>query len=172
MEDGPAYRWTKPHDLNRFVDLPQRTCQPLEAALAHTEELANRYMEAEGWRVIDARAVLRDIVPYRNYVLDSLGELSFAPDQDVECRTGWFGDRSACFLAAGRPVIAQNTGFADYLPNSAGLFGFTEPDEAAGALEAVSADFRRHSRAAREIARECFDSGPVLTQLLEAAGVR
>src|SRR5688572_31076190 len=94
--------------------------------------------------------------PYRDYVCQSLAEFTVAKDQNVRLRSGWFSERSAHYLAAGRPVITQETGFSNVLPTGRGLFAFSTPDEAAGAVEAVNADYDRHSRAAADLAREFF----------------
>src|SRR5207247_944348 len=108
---------------------------------------------------------------YRNYVRGSLGEFSCAKGGYVGTRSGWFSDRSACYLASGRPVILQATGFEDVLPVSEGLLAVSSVDEAAEAIRRVRADYARHSVAAREIAREHFDSDRLLGRMLAEAGV-
>src|SRR5438270_8182219 len=97
-----------------------------------------------------------DLDAYRRYVTRSRGEFTVAKDQNVRLRSGWFSERSAQYLAAGRPVVTQETGFSNILPTGEGLFGFTTLDEAAAAVDAINSDWGRHSRAAREIAREYF----------------
>jgi hypothetical protein len=101
-----------------------------------------------------------------------VGEFTVAKDQNVRLRSGWFSERSASYLAAGRPVVTQDTGFGRVLPVGEGLFAFRTVDEAAAAIEAVLTNLRRHSRAAQEIAREYFDYRAVLPRLLARAAAR
>jgi hypothetical protein len=108
---------------------------------------------------------------YRDYICGSRGEFTVARDQYVRPRTGWFSDRSACYLAAGRPVITQETGFSKFLPSGRGLFGFTTLDDVLAAVDAIEADYAAHSRAALEIAREYFAADRVLGSLMERVGL-
>ena len=108
--------------------------------------------------------------PYRDYILRSRGEFTVAKDQNVRLRSGWFSDRSACYLAAGRPVITQDTGFGKFLPTGEGLFAFNTIEEILGDLEAVNSDYEKHSRAARAIAEEYFKAETVLAKLIEDLG--
>ena len=108
---------------------------------------------------------------YRDYIQNSKGEFTVAKDQYVRLNTGWFSDRSACYLAAGRPVITQETGFTDHYGNGAGLFAFNSLGEISEAVKMINADYRKHSRAASAIAAEIFDAGKVLRSLLQRAGV-
>ena len=113
-----------------------------------------------------------DYWQYRDYIRRSKGEFTVAKDQYVRLHTGWFSDRSACYLAAGRPVITQETGFTDHLRwQRDGLFAFESLGEIAEAVKSINADYARHSRAAREIAREFFEAEKVLRSLLERAGI-
>ena len=123
------------------------------------------------WQVRDAAEVSDDLDTYRDYIGGSRGEFTVAKDQNVRLRSGWFSDRSATYLAAGRPVVTQDTGFGNVLPTGRGLFGFSTLDEAAAAIEAINADYPSHSRAAGELARAYFDSDLVLTRLLKDCGV-
>jgi glycosyltransferase involved in cell wall biosynthesis len=109
--------------------------------------------------------------PYRDYIVGSRGEFTVAKDQNVRLRSGWFSDRSACYLAAGRPVITQDTGFGACLPTGEGLFAFSVAEEVLAALETINADYDRHHRAARAIAAEYFNAETVLSRLLEDAGL-
>jgi hypothetical protein len=104
---------------------------------------------------------------YRRFVQGSWAELGVAKSGYVVARSGWFSDRSACYLASGRPVVAQDTGFSAYLPTGDGLLPFTTVDEAAAAVDLIKGDYDRHRRAARMLAEEHFDSGLVLGRLLE-----
>src|SRR5438045_4906466 len=119
-------------------------------------------LASHGWRVRPAAGLSEDIDAYRRYIVASRGEYTVAKDQNVRLRSGWFSDRSATYLAAGRPVVTQETGFSNILPTGAGLFGFSTLDEAAAAVERINADYDRHSRAAAELAREYFGHDVVL----------
>jgi hypothetical protein len=169
-------------ELLRFVDLPRRCAASLELAvdfrppyLAGREAPTTsgdepaRLLASHGWRLVDPVATCGTPDAYRDYVVSSRGEWTVAKNAYVAGPSGWFSERSACYLAAGRPVIAQDTGFSDVLPVGEGLLAFTGPDEAAAALDEVERDHARHARAARAIAAEYFDSGAVLSRLLADA---
>jgi hypothetical protein len=108
---------------------------------------------------------------YRQYIRRSRGEFTVAKDQNVRLRSGWFSERSAQHLAAGRPVISQETGFSNVLPAGQGLFGFSSLDEIVAAVERINVDYARHSRAAPELAHEYFHYEGVLQRLLTEVGV-
>ncbi len=108
---------------------------------------------------------------YRSYIQKSRGEFTVARDQYVRPRTGWFSDRSACYLAAGRPVITQETGFSKYLPTGKGLFTFHSMDDVLAAVDAIESDYDGNCRAAREIAAEYFAAEKVVGSLMERAGL-
>ncbi len=169
---GQRYTWSKHHEFLKYLDLPSRTGRRFELALASCEEAERRMLAAHGWGVRDALQISRGIDDYRDYVGASRGEFTVAKDQNVRLRTGWFSDRSATYLASGRPVITQDTGFSCSLPTGAGLFGFDCPEAAAEAIARVDADYSLHSRAAREIARERFDHEVVLRPLLRRLDVK
>src|SRR5947199_10848062 len=99
---------------------------------------------------------------YRDYVQRSKGEFTVAKDQYVRLNTGWFSDRSVCYLAAGRPAITQETGFTKHFGGEAGLFGFTSLGEIVEAVKMINADYKKHSWAAARIAREVFEAEKVL----------
>ena len=128
-------------------------------------------LEQHGWRVRNASEVSDDLDTYREYIGGSRAEFTVAKDQNVRLRSGWFSDRSATYLATGRPVVTQDTGFGNVFPTGRGLFGFSTLDEAAAAIEAINADYQSHSHAAGELARAYFDSDLVLTRLLKDCGV-
>jgi hypothetical protein len=113
----------------------------------------------------------RDLSCYRSYIQKSRGEFTVAPDQYVRPKTGWFSDRSACYLAAGRPVITQETGFSKFLPTGRGLFGFATLDGILAAVDEIESNYQQNSRAAREIAAEYFSAEKVLGSLMERAGL-
>ncbi|MFL5820639.1 MAG: hypothetical protein ACJ76S_08155 [Solirubrobacteraceae bacterium] len=166
---GETYYWSKHREFLKLVDLPRRVSHPLELALACDDDEVLGLLRSHGWRVIDGVALSRDIQPYREYIRGSRAEFTVAKDQYVRLRTGWFSDRSACYLAAGRPVVTQDTGFGRALPTGEGLLAFSGLDDAAEAIEAVAADPRRHSLAAQDIAREHLAAERVVGDLLAAA---
>ena len=168
---GETYYWSKHFEFLKFIDLPSRTTQVLELALGSYERSDQAMLEQKGWRVIPAASLSGDMDAYREYVATSRGEFTVAKDQNVRLRTGWFSDRSASYLAAGRPVINQETGFSNTYPTGEGLFGFQTIEDILAALESVNADYERHSRAASRIAREYFSYDVVLPRLLSAVGV-
>ncbi|HEU0055420.1 MAG TPA: glycosyltransferase, partial [Longimicrobium sp.] len=159
----------------RFADLPRRVPGVrLAVAVGQTggagEPFPRAMAEEYGWTVLDPDACAPDPASYRAFIQASRGELSVAKETYVKAGTGWFSGRSASYLASGRPVVTQDTGWSRHLPTGDGLFAFRTPDEAAAALDAVAADPARHARAARRIAEEHFDSAIVLRRLLAEIG--
>jgi glycosyltransferase involved in cell wall biosynthesis len=169
--DGRGYAWSKDREWTTFLDLPRRTGRSFELALASYRPEHKAQLEARGWAVRDALAFGLDGDDYRRYIAGSRAEFTVAKEQNVALRSGWFSDRSATYLAAGRPVITQDTAFDAVLPTDAGLFPVTTLDEAVAAVEQIEADYPRHRRAAREIAREHFEATRVLGELLGAIGI-
>ncbi len=163
----------KVHSWRRLIDLPRRTAARFEPALAidpgEPDDLAA--LAECGWHLVDPAAVAGSPQAYRRFIQGSRGELAVAKSGYVESRCGWFSDRSACYLASGRPVIAQETGFSDVLPVGAGLFAFESADDVARALEELERDYEGHRRAARSLAEERFASDLVLRRLLGHLGV-
>ena len=123
-------------------------------------------LERHGWRVRHSREVAGSPEAYRAYIQQSRGEFSCAKPSCMDFQNAWISDRTLCYLASGKPAVVQHTGPSAYLPNGEGLFRFTTLEEAAGALEAVNADYERHCRAAREIAGSCFDAEQVVARIL------
>jgi hypothetical protein len=168
--DGVLYG-QKAHSFRRLLDLPAQSGARIRPALrihrAEKSDLAA--LRAHAWDFVDPGQVASTPEAYREFVRDSAGELGVAKSGYVESRCGWFSDRSVCYLASGRPVIAQDTGFGAYLPTGDGLFAFSTVDEAAEAMEIVSSDYARQCRRAREIAEEYFRSDLVLSELLDRA---
>jgi GT2 family glycosyltransferase len=167
---GESYSWSKHHEFRKFLELPQRAGDVFELALAGCGEEDRCLLEQHRWRVRDAAALSEDVDDYRTYLCDSRGEFTVAKDQNVRMCTGWFSDRSATYLAAGRPVITQDTGFGRTLPTGEGLFAFSSLDEAVSAFEAIESNYERHERAAAEIARGHFAADVVLGRLLDDLG--
>jgi glycosyltransferase involved in cell wall biosynthesis len=166
--DGQRYG-LRAHEFRRFLELPERTSAKLELALAidDADVLDRKRLTAHGWSLVDPLAVAGDPFSYNRFIRRSGAEFTVAKGMYVDTGSGWFSDRSACYLASGKPVIAQDTGFAEHLPTGDGLISFTTLDEAAAAVEEVRANPVRHRRAAREIAEEHFDSRRVLRRLID-----
>jgi hypothetical protein len=171
--EGETYFWSKHHEFLKFIDLPRRIRQPLELAmgLANVDPTVRCMLQSYGWRLVDAHPFTMDPWPYRDYVLASRGEFTVAKDQNVRLRSGWFSERSACYLAAGRPVITQDTGFDQFIPTGDGLFAFNSMDEILTAFESIHSDYAKHSRASRELAEEYFRAETVLAKLLDDLGI-
>jgi hypothetical protein len=171
QRDGVTYG-QKAHSVRRLIDLPGRTRARLRPALAiHPGEVKDLEMlRANAWDIVDPARVASTPASYHNFVQLSRGEIGVAKSGYVESRCGWFSDRSACYLASGRPVVAQDTGFSRFLPTGNGLFAFTTAEEAANAIDAVERDEPRHRRAARDIAHEYFRADRVLGAMLTQAG--
>ena len=161
------------HEFRKFVTLPGRTGQAFELALdIDPEDDRDRSLLLDsGWLLADPRTVCGDPWKYQSYIQSSKGELMIAKNMYVESGSGWFSDRSICYLASGRPVVAQDTGLGDLYPVGLGLVTFRSLDEAADAVCEVATDYGAHRRAARDIAVDCFDSKKVLSRLLSKVGV-
>ena len=170
---GETYYWSKEREFLKILDLPQRRPAPFELALDITPDApeAEPMLREHGWRVVPAARVSREITTYRDYIRNSRGEFTVAKDQNVRLRSGWFSDRSACYLASGRPVITQETGFSNILPSGRGLFGWRDAEGILGAVDTIASDYEGHCRAASEIAAEYFAAERVLGSLMERAGV-
>ncbi len=154
----------------KLIDLPRRRAVPFELAVGR-EEKVQRILSKHGWGWTDSVELSGNIEGYRDYILRSRGEFTVAKDQNIRLRSGWFSDRSACYLAAGRPVITQETGFSNCLPTGRGLFAFENMDDILAAVDRIESDYAAHSRAARQIAEEYFAAEKVLGQLMEQAGL-
>ena len=159
----------KAHSMRRFISIPRRTREQFVLALAidpgEARDLAA--LAANGWRLVDPGDVSATPDEYRTFIQRSKAEIGIAKSGYVEARCGWFSDRSACYLASGRPVLAQDTGLDGILPTGEGLVTFTTEDELIAGVEEISGRYERHAIAAREIAEACFDSNGVLTRVLE-----
>jgi hypothetical protein len=162
-----VYRWSKHHEWERVLQLPQMTGATFQLALAACPEEDRALLERHGWNVVSAREVSLDpFGAYRNFIGASRGEFTVAKDQNVRLRSGWFSERDACYLARGKPVVAQDTGFGASIPTGEGLFAFTTIEEGVDAIDRVNADYRRHCLAARRVAEEHFDGHRVASALL------
>jgi hypothetical protein len=157
-------------EFARFMDLPSLTAAPLEVAVSGKETPSDR-LRAAGWRVRDAHEVTLSFDSFRSYLLSSRGEFAVCKSGYVRHNTGWFSDRGAAYLASGRPVVMQETGFSAHLPCGEGLFAVRTAEEAAGAIAEIERDYPRHSRRAREVAVEYLDARRVLPAFLGELGV-
>jgi hypothetical protein len=170
--EGSLYRWSKHHEWERFIELPRKTGQEFELALMHCEGKDRERLLAAGWELTSPAAMSLDpFGAYRAYIQGSRAEFTVAKDQNVRLRSGWFSERDVCYLASGKPVVTQDTGFSNVLPTGEGLFAVNDVDEAAAAVETINGDYRRHCEAAREIAAEYFEARAVAARLLEAVGL-
>jgi hypothetical protein len=167
--EGQSYG-QKDVEFIRFLDLPRRVTRRLELAITGAKEVERRRLLDAGWLVRDGATVGTDVADYREYIVGSRGEFSVAKNAYVKTRSGWFSDRSACYLAAGRPVVVQDTGFTDHLPEDLrgrGLLTFSTVEEAVGAIGKVDADYDAHRAAAVALARRVFAHDVVLPRLIE-----
>jgi hypothetical protein len=169
VEHGGHTYGLRVHEFRKFAELPQMTGQEFELALdihpAETNDLD--LLRRTGWRLVAPAAVAGNPADYQRYIGHSGAEFMVAKSMYVETRGGWFSDRSACYLASGKPVLAQDTGLASIYMGGAGLLTFSTLEEAASGVEAIAGDYPRHARAARDLAVELFDSDKVLTTLLD-----
>lgn len=158
----------KSDSFELFVDLPAKAGRLFEIALG-SESAPRDFLLAKGWRLLDPLEVTRDPWTYQEFIRSSKAEWSVAKHGYVESRSGWFSERSAAYLASGRPVLTQQTGFSDWIPTGAGLLSFETIEEVLAGMEEIDAAYEHHCRAARELAEEFFDARKVLTHLLERA---
>jgi hypothetical protein len=168
---GETFRWRKRTEWYRFLDLPSITGQKFELAM-DVESVPGdpERLSSHGWHVVDPLHASTDPWAYRNYLRSSRGEFTVAKDMNVRLRSGWFSDRAACYLAAGRPVVEQDTGFGDVLPLGPGLHAFNSLEAAAEAVRTIESDYDRASAHASEVAREYFAADRVLASMLAIAG--
>jgi hypothetical protein len=169
---GETFQWRKRTEWLHCIDLPARTGAELELAM-DVESVPDdpALLRAHGWRIVDPRVISGDPWRYRDYVRASRGEFTVAKELNVRLRSGWFSDRAACYLAAGRPVVEQDTGFADVIPLGPGVHVFHTVEEAAAAIDAIERDWDAAAAHASTVAREWFAAERVLGDLLRVAGL-
>jgi hypothetical protein len=168
---GEKYLWSKSREFLRFVAAPKKSGEPFELATNIKDAPTRTKFDRNGWRFRSPNDLSSDYRLYRQYIRRSKAEFTVAKDQYVRLNTGWFSDRSGCYLAAGRPVITQETGFTKIFGKHDGLFAFNSLGDIPEAVKAINADYARHSRGARQIAREFFEAEKVLRSLLERAAI-
>jgi hypothetical protein len=155
----------KDQEFVKYMALPSRTQQRFELAINGPQALLREH----GWQTVDAMGVSRTLWDYRDFIQRSKAEFGVAKHTYVATRSGWFSDRTECYLAAGRPALVQDTGWTAHLPSGEGLLAFSSPDEAVAGIDRINGAYDRHARRAAEIAREHFAADRVLPRLLEVA---
>jgi hypothetical protein len=168
---GERYSWSKHREFLNVLPLPRCTTQEFSLALAIDDPPAVQMLESYGWHVEDAYEASKTMESYREYIWRSRGEFTVAKDMNVRLRSGWFSERSACYLAAGKPVVTQETGFSKFLPTGLGLHAFHTLEDIPPAIEAINSDYQKHSQAAKDIAAAYFDAEKVLRQVMSEAGL-
>ena len=160
----------KAGELFRMIDLPKKSPQRIRLAIAGQPPID--LLSRHGWQLTDAVAETRDPYAYRSFIQGSKAELGFAKAMYVETHSGWFSDRTECYLATGRPALVRDTGFCDILPCGKGLLTFADEEGILAGMEEIESDYERHRRRAREIAEEYFKADVVVGNLLQTAGLR
>jgi hypothetical protein len=169
--NGDTYVWSKHVNFLAFLDAPRRTGDKFLMAMLPPDAEIERRVRAAGWALTDPRPVSASMESYAEFIRGSRGEFTVAKDIYVRPNSGWFSDRSVCYLASGRPVVTMKTGFSRFYPAGQGLFEYTTMTEVEAAMDAVRSDFPRHSKAARDLAAEYFGSRPVLERLMSEVGL-
>ncbi len=163
----------KVHEFRKVAQLPQRAPQRFQLALdidpADSADI--ELLHRNGWQVVDPGPIAGDPDRYRRYIQSSGGEFSAAQGIYVETQSGWFSDRSACYLASGKPVLVQETGFSRTIPVGEGLLSFRCLDEAVSGAQSIARDYRKHARAARALAERFFDADTVVRQVIDRAEI-
>jgi hypothetical protein len=161
----------KAEEFRKFIDLPKAVGETIEiVSNIDPEDPDVTNFQDHGWKFENPKVVSSPAL-FRDYIASSLGEFSCAKGGYAGTRCGWFSDRGADYLAAGRPVVLQATGFEDLLPTGKGLFSVSTVEEAAEAIRAIRLDYPLHSAAARHIALEHFDSDRVVNRVLTEAQI-
>ena len=174
IEHRGIFYGQKAHSLREIVQLPLLTSEQVLLALRiHPDERKDlAALRTNKWHLSNPEAVAGTPAAYQQFVQGSKAEIGIAKSGYVAARTGWFSDRSICYLASGRPVVAQDTGFSRFLPTGKGLLTFDSTNDALSGFETISSDYAEHARAARAIAEAHFDSDIVLDRLLRRVGAQ
>ena len=169
---GKKYHWSKHHEWEKFISLPQRTPQTFQVAMMPDDPKDRERLNQNGWELTSPLQMSLDIFgKYPEYFRQSRGEFTVAKDQNVRLRSGWFSERDVCYLASGKPVVTQDTGFSNILPVGEGLFPFQTMEDAIKAIDVINSDYEFHCRAARSIAEDYFDGRKVARDLLRQLGL-
>jgi hypothetical protein len=161
---GETWHWSKHVEFDPYFSLPSVSALPLEMAVSSIRDDESARLREHGWRVIPS-AIAKDPPAYRDYIQGSLGEFSTAKEQYVRPRSGWFSDRTVCYLAAGRPAVVQDTGLQG-IPVGRGLLTFQTVGEASDALAELAGNYEQHCLWAEELAREYFGAELVLEDVV------
>jgi hypothetical protein len=169
------YYWSKTFEFLKFSDLP-RTLNSSKfswelATDMNRDPASKELFQRQGWSMTSPHSLSCDFDSYVRYIQQSHAEWTVAKDQYIRLKTGWFSDRSACYLAAGRPVVTQDTSFGKFIPTGEGLFAFKNINDIKNAIEAISADYSKHSEKAQEIAQEYFAAEKVVGKMLSHLGI-
>ena len=160
---------SKEMEFNKVEDLPKHVNVKMEMAVGGGDAPREQWRQ-KGWSVKDSHDVSKSAQEYRSYIQSSRGEFSVAKNLYTATKSGWFSCRSICYMAAGRPVVVQDTGFSKFIPTGRGVMAFSSLDEAVQAIKEVESNYAYHADAAREIAREYFSTEVVLKQMLNDIG--
>ena len=168
--DGRTFSSSKRDAYLRFLDLPRRS--PAEFVLAaniHPKDQTGdcELLTEHGWKLVHPHRCIRTVAQYQRFIQHSMAEFGCAKSVFTALRTGWFSDRSAAYLASGRPVVAEDTGFSDHLPTGLGLLAFTNLQEAVAAVDELLINYSRHQKAAREIAEAYFSTDHILSRMID-----
>jgi len=170
--DGETYYWSKHHEFLKFLELPhRRPTQTFELCLNIDDEADRHRLLEHGWKLSSPLRLSQDPWGYQEFFRRSRAEWTVAKDQNVRLRSGWFSERDASYLACGKPVIAQSTGFEKFLPTGEGLFAFKTMDEILAAVDKVESNYERACRAARAVAEEHLEATRVCRKFLEDIGL-
>lgn len=170
-EYGGVHYGMKVDSFGPYLDLPARTRETFAVALGASMDIQQR-LTGRGWTVLDSRVPTADPWTFQDFVTGSKAEFSVAKHGYVVSRSGWFSERSVAYLASGRPVVVQDTGFTRWLHADGGVLAFTSPEEALAQLEALNGSYDAHCRLAREVALEYFQSEKVLSRVLNECCLR
>jgi len=165
--NGKSYRSSKAAEWMKLVDLPRRTSWNMTLGMLSMPQQAAATFTEHGWNLVDAEKSTLSCEAFSRFISDSAGEFTVAKEIYAGLPSGWFSDRSSAYLASGRPVVTQASGFDQWLPTGEGLFSYQTVDQAAAALNTIAQDYPRHAIAARNIAERFFDSKIVLRELLD-----
>ena len=168
---GETYRWSKHLNFVHYLPVAKRCGIEFEVAIQPPGEQEAALLRDNGWRTVDPLAASCDLDVYRRFIQGSRGEFTVAKDIYVRPRSGWSSDRSVCYLAAGRPVITQETAVSKFIPTGEGMLTFSTLDEAVAAVQSVERDYERHAAAALRIAREHYAAERVLGDMVKVIGL-
>jgi hypothetical protein len=169
--EGQSYVWSKHVNFMRFLDLPARSKQCFTMAMLPPSPEVEALVSGQGWKLLDPRPISATLDAYAGFIRSSRGEFTVAKDIYVRPKSGWFSDRSVCYLASGRPVVTMATEFSRFYPVGEGLFEYTDAAGALAAIAEVGADYPRHAKAARRLAAEFFASDGVVGKMMNQVGL-